>query len=75
MYTPLFIDENHEFCDFLRYYGDRNGSRDHISILKCKVSKVNSETKKISLSKRRIYPKHTVLNANMPRKLPFSVLG
>ena len=41
---PLFIDENHEFCEFLRYKWDRNGSRDHISILKYKANKVNSKT-------------------------------
>ena len=64
----LFIDENHEFCEFLRYLGDRNGSRDYISILKCKEGKVNSETKKISLSKRRFYTKDTILNASMPGK-------
>ena len=72
---PLFIDENHEFCEFLRHLGDRNGSRDHISILKCKVSKINSETKKIILSKRRNYPKHTILNANMPENDSFQFMG
>ena len=69
------MDENHEFCDFLRCQGDRNCSRDHISILKCKVSKVHSKTKTISLSKQRIYRKDTILNVNMPGKGPFSVHG
>ena len=69
MYTPYLLMKIMSFIFYLlRYLGDRNGSRDHISILKRKVSKVNSETKKISLSNRRIYPKDTILNANMPGK-------